>query len=112
MIKNYISYCLEIVSEITKGKLESPAALIELAESLKPSPFQSQEVPIRWAFRGQSQAYGTLVPSFQRIFREKRYAGAAEMMERDLYKDISDTLRKAKGSNSRYAATLSNWRVI
>jgi len=83
------------VNEITKGKLESPAALIELAESLTPS-LRSQEAPIRWAFRGQSQAYGTLVPSFQRIFSEKRYAGAAEMMERDLIKTFRVHYEKLK----------------
>jgi len=42
--------------------------------------------PGRWAFRGQSQFYGTLVPSFQRIFGQKRSHGAAEIIERDLIK--------------------------
>jgi hypothetical protein len=73
------------IDDITSGKVSSPADLIDLQESL-----QSNEFPVRWAFRGQSQAYGTLAPSFQRIFSQKRSVGAAEIIERDLI----DTFRE------------------
>jgi hypothetical protein len=75
------------LDKITTGTAASPADLIDLAESLFPATAgaASEWTPwYRWAYRGQSQAFGTLVPSFQRIFKEKRSAGAAEIIERDL----------------------------
>ena len=75
------------LDKITTGTAASPADLIDLAESLFPPPPEppAEWTPwSRWAYRGQSQAFGTLVPSFQRIFKEKRSAGAAEIIERDL----------------------------
>lgn len=66
------------LDKITTAPLESPSDLIDLQESLVSN--------IRWAFRGQSQSYGTLIPSFQRIFVKKRSHGAAEIIERDLIK--------------------------
>jgi len=72
------------ISDITSGPLASPAELIYLQESLTASgpqlPVDSRDA--RFAFRGQSQSYGTLVPSFQRIFGQKRWVGAAEIIER------------------------------
>jgi hypothetical protein len=35
----------------------------------------------RWAFRGQPSTFGTLVPSFQRVFLEKRSVPAAMLIE-------------------------------
>jgi hypothetical protein len=75
------------ISDITSGPATSPADLIDLNESL---------ALVQWAFRGQSQAYGTLVPSFQRIFREKRSVGAAEIIERDLIKTFREHYAKLK----------------
>src|SRR3982751_2411851 len=66
---------------MTSGIATSPADLIDLQELLFPLP---PEFPVRWAFRGQSQSFGTLVPSFQRVFKAKRSLGAAEIIERDL----------------------------
>lgn len=68
------------VDQITSKAVTSPADLIDLHEEAGADPLA------RWAFRGQSQAYGTLVPSFQRIFRQKRSVGAAEIIEQDLIK--------------------------
>jgi hypothetical protein len=71
---------MNIIDEITSEPLASPADLIEKYEE------SLNEPSARWAFRGQSQAYGTLVPSFQRIFGQKHYIGAAEVIEQDLIK--------------------------
>jgi len=68
------------IDEITSKPLASPADLIDMHEESLSEP------SAQWAFRGQSQAYGTLVPSFQRIFRQKRSIGAAEVIEQDLIK--------------------------
>src|SRR5690349_6081237 len=73
------------IADITSGPATSPADLIDLQESLT-AIGPERPVPIPWSFRGQSQSYGTLVPSFQRIFRQKRSVGAAEIIERDLIK--------------------------
>jgi hypothetical protein len=69
------------IDEITTGPFTSPADLIDLEESLY-APLN----PHRWAFRGQSQSYSTLVPSFQRIFRQKPSVGTAAIIEQDLIK--------------------------
>lgn len=88
------------IDKITTSSLPSPGALIELQEFLFPpitgTPAPWKE-PTRWAFRGQSQAFGTLVPSFQRIFKEKRWAGAAEIIERDLIKTFRKHYATLKG---------------
>ncbi len=72
------------INEITSGPATSPADLIDLQESLLPPG--GPPGAILWAFRGQSQSFGTLVPSFQRIFKQKRSVGAAQIIERDLIK--------------------------
>jgi hypothetical protein len=82
------------INDITSGPATSPADLIDLQESLQPpkpvelpmQPPKPVELPVLWAFRGQSQSYGTLSPSFQRIFGQKRPVGAAQIIERDLIK--------------------------
>jgi hypothetical protein len=70
------------INQITFGSVASPADLIDLQESLV-SP-QANQPSVQWAFRGQSQSFGTLVPSFQRIFGQKRSVGTAQIIERDL----------------------------
>ncbi len=70
------------VKEITHGTVASPAELIDLDESLNPVGVNWPLTP--WAFRGQSQSYGALLPSFQRLFGEKHWVGAAEIIEQDL----------------------------
>jgi hypothetical protein len=75
-----------VIKDITSGPVAaSPADMIDLQESLT-LPQTSGPPPGRWAFRGQPQPYGTLVPSFQRIFGQKRSVGTAEIIERDLIK--------------------------
>jgi hypothetical protein len=83
------------LKDITYGTAVSPADLIDLEESLTlPQPDQ---LPVQWAFRGQSQAYGTLVPSFQRIFKQKRSVGAAEIIEQDLIKTFREHYARLNG---------------
>lgn len=62
--------------------IKSIGQLIELWEELSMG-LGPYGVPVRWAFRGQSQDFGTLVPSFQRQFTHQ-YLGAAEEIERRL----------------------------
>jgi hypothetical protein len=79
---------------MTTGTASSPADLIDLEELLFPPP---PNIPVRWAFRGQSQSFGTLVPSFQRVFKAKRSAGAAEIIELDLIKTFRMHYATLKG---------------
>lgn len=70
------------VEGITEGPMTSPSDLIDLEEKLMTA---TPELPlVQWAFRGQPRTFGTLVPSFQRIFRGKKSARTAGIMERDL----------------------------
>lgn len=90
------------INVITSGPVVSPADLIDLQESLTPSnkfgDFDEYGNPLpRWAFRGQSQSYGTLAPSFQRIFGQKRSVGAAEIIERDLIKTFREHYARLNG---------------
>ena len=84
------------VNAITSGSLGSPAELIDLEESLNPcrppDPLLDQR-----AFRGQSQAYGTLAPSFHRIFGQKQHVGAAQIIERDLIQTFRKHYVHVKG---------------
>jgi hypothetical protein len=72
------------LNALTSVSAVSPADLIDLEESFGLG--STNPVSVRWAFRGQSRAFGTLAPSFQRIFRQKRSIGAAEIIEGDLIK--------------------------
>jgi hypothetical protein len=65
----------DIAQTTAPAELASVAELIDLYDSLDKTK--------RWAFRGQPQAFGTLVPSFQRQF-SRRSLGAAEIIERRL----------------------------
>ena len=82
------------LKEITSGPATSPADLIDLQESLM--PLGSPPGAVRWAFRGQSQSFGTLDPSFQRVFKLKRSVGAAQIIERDLIKTFRTHYAKLK----------------
>lgn len=85
------------ITDITSGSVDSPADLIDLEEVLQRPQDEVPGVLARWAFRGQSQSYGTLVPSFQRIFGQKRSVGAAEIIERDLIKTFRKHYEKIEG---------------
>lgn len=86
------------IASITSGPLTSPADLIDLQEQLFPTPEPGLHSPVRrWAFRGQSQDYGTLVPSFQRIFRQRRSVGAAEIIEQDLIRTFREHYATLEG---------------
>ncbi len=65
-------------------EIDSIAQLMDLEEGLTLAR-TSDGRPVRWAFRGQSQDFGTLVPSFQRQFTHE-YLGAAEEIEHRLMK--------------------------
>jgi hypothetical protein len=87
------------IDDITSGPLESPADLIDLEESFH-NPYP--QIPIlssarNWAFRGQSQSFGTLFPSFQRIFGGKRSPGTAEVMEGDLIETFREHYARLEG---------------
>jgi hypothetical protein len=66
------------IEEITGTKLTSVADLIDLEESLRHQSLTEHQH--QWAFRGQPQEFGNLIPSFQRQFT-KPSAGAAETIE-------------------------------
>jgi hypothetical protein len=70
------------IDEITTGPVTSVAELIDLSESLQQQHEPRADIP-RWAFRGQSCEFATLVPSFQRQF-SRHSLGAAEVIERRL----------------------------
>lgn len=74
------------LEDITTGPLTSIAELIDLEESLvrQDETLVPPGLSTPWAFRGQPKTYGTLVPSFQRIFTAKKSVGAAEIIEHDL----------------------------
>jgi hypothetical protein len=87
------------INDITSGPATAPADLIDLQESLSATPLPG-DARVPWAFRGQSQAYGTLVPSFQRIFGQKRSVGAAEIIERDLIRTFRVHYGRLQGRTS------------
>ncbi len=88
---------------ITLEKVTSPADLMELQENLSsltefstwPNP-----LPVRWAFRGQSQDYGTLMPSFQRLFEQKHPFPAAELIEKNLIETFREQYAKLNGATN------------
>jgi hypothetical protein len=87
------------LEEITTGPLTSISDLIDLEESLV-RPEESLDPPgqlARWAFRGQPKTYGTLAPSFQRIFNTKKSVGAAEIIERDLMETFRKHYQRLQG---------------
>jgi len=85
------------ILDITSGPVASPAELIDIQESLSAISHAQPPTSASFAFRGQSQSYGTLVPSFQRIFGQKRWVGAAEIIERDLIKTFRKHYAELKG---------------
>ena len=73
------------LERITTQRINSVSDLIDLEEKLEPG---------EWAFRGQSQTYGTLVPSFQRIFTAKKSPGTAHIIEHDLMETFREHYQK------------------
>jgi len=78
--------------------IKSIGALIELSEELL-SMRKPDGKPTRWAFRGQSQDFGTLVPSFQRQFTHQ-YLGAAEEIEHRLIEAFREHYAKVAVAGS------------
>lgn len=90
----------EMVFDKSESELVRGMSLKTLKRQLSPFPYEEnlhQETKqaivgtvasiagiTPWAFRGQPKTYGTLVPSFQRIFTTKKSVGAAEIIEHDL----------------------------
>jgi hypothetical protein len=68
----------------------SPSDLIDLDESL-------QSRPATWAFRGQTRKFGTLLPSFSRIFTIKKSVGTANIIEWDLIEAFRQHYEKLEG---------------
>lgn len=69
------------ITALTLTTVNTVAELINLSEQ-----FAAQYDPARlrrWAFRGQTREFQTLVPSFQRLFSSSAY-GAAELIEQEL----------------------------
>jgi len=87
------------LDEITTGPFTSLSDLIDLGESLVDQwePVDPPDTIAAWAFRGQPKAYGTLVPSFQRIFTTKKSVGAAEIIEHDLIQTFREHYAKLAG---------------
>jgi|GEM_PF-1391355 len=81
------------IDEITTETFNSPSELNEFEEYLS----LGQAIPTRWAFRGQSGEYGSLKPSFQRIFGQKHPRRTAEDIERDLIKTFREHYEKLNG---------------
>jgi len=69
------------VDEITSGRMTTASDFVDLEDSFNHDLTQP---PAPWAFRGQPRTFGTLVPSFQRIFTGKKSQGTAEIIERNL----------------------------
>ena len=72
-----------MLDEITRLTANSPADLIDLEASLG-------DGWRRWAIRGQPNTYGTLAPSFQRVFRNRQSVGTAEIIETTLLHDFRE----------------------
>jgi FRG domain len=71
------------LNEITRDTITSPADLIKLENQLIDHK-GNEERSKRWGFRGQPRLYGRLTPSFERVFKDKGRADAAQRIERDL----------------------------
>jgi hypothetical protein len=71
------------IAALTLSTINSVAEMIDLADGLE--PLVTAVMPARWAYRGQSREYKTLLPSFQRVFTGSPY-GAAELIEQELIK--------------------------
>jgi hypothetical protein len=81
---------------ITSGKASSPSDLIDLEETLRVGNADPMSTT-SWAFRGQSKAFGSLAPSFRRIFTNKRSVATAEIIERDLIGAFRSHYQKLRG---------------
>ena len=88
-----------ILKEITREEsIKTIAELIDLYEVLHQWSFNKYQLPdfreanlrgFNLAYRGQSQAFGTLIPSFQRQFNQQ-FRGAATLIELRMIRDFRD----------------------
>jgi len=81
--------------DITLGVLTSPSDMIDLDVRLRVGDLYR---PGSWAFRGQPQKFGTLVPSFQRTFTGKKSPGTAKIIEADLIKAFREHYAKLQAT--------------
>jgi hypothetical protein len=86
------------LEEITKSTANAPSDLMDLEETLLLP--QLNDNYIQWAFRGQPRTYGTLVPSFQRVFGEKRSVRTAHLIEENLIKAFREHYGKLSERSS------------
>lgn len=77
------------IDNITLGVVSSVAELIDLHDQ----HFRFHN----WSFRGQPRKFGTLVPSFERVFEAKR-VGAAQIIERNLINAFREHYTKLHAS--------------
>ena len=78
-----------MADSITVGTLNSPAECIDLDDQLASERDESGQ-PRQLAFRGQSRKFGTLVPSFRRLFVEQKSPLTAQLIESELIKAFRD----------------------
>lgn len=71
-----------MLDAVTHMTARSPADLIDYEEVLR------EEVSASWRFRGQPGPYGTLVPSLQRVFAERKSVATATLVEQTLLNDF------------------------
>src|SRR3954464_3490974 len=88
-----------MAESITRGTLESPADCIDLEDQLSS---ERNEVGLQrqLAFRGQSRKFGTLVPSFRRMFIQRKSPKTAELIESELIKAFREHYRTLKTTMS------------
>lgn len=88
-----------VADAITHGTLESPADCIDLEDQLSSErdQFGGQR---QLAFRGQSRKFGTLVPSFRRLFVQRKSPKTAELIESELIKAFREHYRTLKTTMS------------
>jgi hypothetical protein len=107
----------------TPEPLTSVAELVDLREQIEASRFDSLPTAL-WAYRGQSQEFGALTPSFQRQF-SKQSVGTAEIIERRLMEafrehylnlpdrtaDMPDAMQIAAGHDMRCLSVMQHYEI-
>jgi len=83
---------------ITSHDVTSPSNLIDLDEQLQEAMVPPD--PASWAFRGQSQTFGTLVPSFRRKFEGTKSVRTVEFIESELIRAFRNHYSKLEQSMS------------
>jgi hypothetical protein len=92
------------VDVITEQTLSSPADCIDLEDilSTERDEFGNRR---QLAFRGQSRTFGTLVPSFRRLFLNNRSAKTAELIESELIGAFREHYRTLQSTMSEMPAS-------